>query len=114
MIRKALALGQAKANTFRDRLLPDNKLECLSNTLHSMSRRTLFNSFMFYKAADQMQINTKDIISVIQLQVPSPRTHILFILQTYLKWCHFWVSFGDFLLVFLSTILLQVLGPTLC
>lgn len=63
-IRRALALGQAKDSTFRDRLLPDDKLECLSNTLHSMSRSTLFNSFMFYEvshpAADQLQINTEN------------------------------------------------------
>lgn len=39
---------------------------------------------------------------------------VFFILQRYLKWCHFWVSFGDFLLVFFSTIPLQILGPILC
>lgn len=63
-MRKAQALGQAKDSALRDRLLPDNKLQCLSSTPQSMSIRTLLNSFMFYEAshpaADQLQRNTKD------------------------------------------------------
>lgn len=50
---------------------------------------------------------------VTQLQAPSLQTHVPLVLQKYLKWCHFWVSFGDFILVFFSTILLQALGPIL-
>lgn len=60
MIRKPLALGQAKDSAFRDRLLPDNKLECLSNTLHSMSKVLSSTASCFTKSLDQLQINTEN------------------------------------------------------
>ena len=59
-----VALGQAKDSAFSHTLLPDNKLECLSNILHSMSRSTVFNTFTFsevsHPATDHMQSNTED------------------------------------------------------
>lgn len=62
--QKTPGCGSGRGQCFQRQAVADNKLECLSNTLCSMSRSTLFNSFMFYKvshpAADQMQINTED------------------------------------------------------
>lgn len=56
---------------------------------------------------------TKALYVVIQLHEPSSQIHVPFVFQKYLKWCHFWISFGNFILVFFSAILLQVLGSIL-
>lgn len=90
----------------------------LSDTLRSMSTSTLLSSAASHfmnppiPLCNQIQ-RTKSWYFLIQLQVPSSHTHVPFILQKYLKRRHFWVSFGDFILVFFSTIFLQVLGPIL-